>query len=98
MAAPLIRSRTPCLFSKSGVVVQAFMNGTDIEGGGVEWRNLSLAIDQGLATEARLDEAVRRSFKPHFDVGLLRVMISTIRTLRVTEIYLYVVRCRYRYL
>jgi beta-glucosidase-like glycosyl hydrolase len=70
MAAPLIRSRTPCLFSKSGVVVQAFMNGTDIEGGGVEWRNLSLAIDQGLATEARLDEAVRRSFKPHFDVGL----------------------------
>ena len=59
----------------------AFMNGTDIEGGGVEWKNLSLAIAKGLATEARLDEAVRRSFKPHFDVGLPRVMISTIRTL-----------------
>jgi hypothetical protein len=45
------------------------MNGTDIEGGGVEWNNLSRAIDQGLATESRLDEAVRRSFKPQFDVG-----------------------------
>ena len=40
-------------------VAWAFMNGTDIEGGGVEWKNLSLAIDKGLATEARLDEAVR---------------------------------------
>ena len=50
-------------------VAWAFMNGTDIEGGGVEWNNLSRAIDQGLATEARLDEAVRRSFKPHFEVG-----------------------------
>jgi beta-glucosidase-like glycosyl hydrolase len=37
--------------------------------GGVEWKNLSRAIDQVLATETRLDEAVRRSFKPQFDVG-----------------------------
>ena len=58
-------SRSLCALS----LKEAAAQGTDIEGGGVEWKNLSLAIAKGLATEARLDEAVRRSFKPHFDVG-----------------------------
>lgn len=47
----------------------ALMNGTDLEMGDTQFSTLDQAIKQGLATEARLDEAVRRSFKVHFDVG-----------------------------
>lgn len=47
----------------------ALMNGTDLEMGENIFKNLDAAIKQGLATEARVDEAVRRSFKVHFDLG-----------------------------
>ena len=50
----LQHSRVPCdaLPCQDALHAAAwsFMNGTDIEGGGVEWKNLSIAIDQGLAT------------------------------------------------
>lgn len=47
----------------------ALMNGTDLEMGDDLFQHLEEAIKRGLATEARLDEAVRRSFKVLFDVG-----------------------------
>lgn len=47
----------------------ALMNGTDIEMGGNEFGLLDQAVQQGLATEARITQAVRRSFKVHFDLG-----------------------------
>jgi len=47
----------------------ALMNGTDLEMGFDTFKNLPNAIQQGLATEARLDEAVRRLFRMHFLVG-----------------------------
>mmetsp|Transcript_71243 Transcript_71243/g.170150 ORF Transcript_71243/g.170150 Transcript_71243/m.170150 type:complete len:761 (-) Transcript_71243:129-2411(-) len=47
----------------------ALMNGTDLEMGDTLFSNLSQAIDMGLATEARLTEAVRRSFQVQFEVG-----------------------------
>ncbi|CAJ1379602.1 unnamed protein product [Effrenium voratum] len=47
----------------------ALMNGTDLEMGDTLFSTLSKAIDSGLATQERLDEAVRRSFKVHFELG-----------------------------
>ncbi|CAK9000074.1 unnamed protein product [Durusdinium trenchii] len=47
----------------------ALMNGTDLEMGDTFFTSLSKAIDLGLATKERLEEAVRRSFKVHFEVG-----------------------------
>lgn len=47
----------------------ALMNGTDLEMGYHAFKNLPLAIQQGLATEARVDEAARRLFRTLFLVG-----------------------------
>ncbi|CAE7287338.1 BXL2 [Symbiodinium pilosum] len=47
----------------------ALMNGTDLEMGDTLFSSLSKAIDMGLATDARLTEAVRRSFQVQFEVG-----------------------------
>lgn len=47
----------------------ALMNGTDLEMGDTLFTSLSQAIDMGLATKQRLEEAVRRSFKVHFELG-----------------------------
>jgi len=47
----------------------ALMNGTDLEMGDDKFLHLGEAIDQGLATEVRLDEAVRRSFRVLYKVG-----------------------------
>eukprot|EP00438_Fugacium_kawagutii_P024420 Skav222383 [mRNA] locus=scaffold2692:362839:366684:- [translate_table: standard] len=48
----------------------ALMNGTDLEMGDTFFTSLSKAIDMGLATKERLEEAaVRRSFKVHFELG-----------------------------
>lgn len=47
----------------------ALMNGTDIEMGDDLFNSLESAISKGLATAARVDEAVRRSFRLHFELG-----------------------------
>lgn len=47
----------------------ALMNGTDLEMGESDFNSLSDAVKQGLATEERINEAVRRSFNIHFDLG-----------------------------
>mmetsp|Transcript_68123 Transcript_68123/g.221823 ORF Transcript_68123/g.221823 Transcript_68123/m.221823 type:complete len:755 (+) Transcript_68123:43-2307(+) len=45
------------------------MNGTDLEMGDEQFNFIPAAIQKGLATEARVDEAVRRTFKVHFELG-----------------------------
>eukprot|EP00933_Yihiella_yeosuensis_P066171 TRINITY_DN7028_c0_g1_i4.p1 TRINITY_DN7028_c0_g1~~TRINITY_DN7028_c0_g1_i4.p1 ORF type:complete len:798 (-),score=154.29 TRINITY_DN7028_c0_g1_i4:175-2232(-) len=47
----------------------ALMNGTDLEMGDTQFNSLDIALKQGLISEERLNEAVRRSFKVHFEVG-----------------------------
>ena len=47
----------------------ALMAGTDVESGATLFGQLSKAIGKGLATEAALDAAVRRTFKMMFTVG-----------------------------
>eukprot|EP00443_Scrippsiella_acuminata_P015208 CAMPEP_0115234328 /NCGR_PEP_ID=MMETSP0270-20121206/34737_1 /TAXON_ID=71861 /ORGANISM="Scrippsiella trochoidea, Strain CCMP3099" /LENGTH=774 /DNA_ID=CAMNT_0002649073 /DNA_START=30 /DNA_END=2354 /DNA_ORIENTATION=+ len=45
------------------------MNGTDLEMGDDLFKSLPAAITMGLATEERVDEAVRRTFRIHFQLG-----------------------------
>ena len=55
--------------SDAHAAAYALMNGTDLEMGEFVFRHLVDAVRQGLATEARVDEAVRRSFRVHFELG-----------------------------
>jgi beta-glucosidase-like glycosyl hydrolase len=48
----------------------ALMNGSDIEMGSTVWTSsLVEAVHRGLATEEALDQALRRSYRPHFVAG-----------------------------
>jgi beta-glucosidase-like glycosyl hydrolase len=48
----------------------ALMNGSDIEMGSMIWsEHLAEAVARGLASEAAVDQAFLRSYRPHFEIG-----------------------------
>lgn len=69
LAVPNLRGAPVFAKDDTHAAAYALMNGTDLEMGSDLFKHLGDAVAQGLASEARVDQAVRRSFRVLFELG-----------------------------